>query len=602
MNAELAVNGVLMVLKLNQLIRGRNPRTFFDPQEMSELVDSVRASGIAQPILVRPLEDGTYRIIAGERRVRAATEVFGEDGDIPALVRHCTTDEEDVLSLIENVDRAAMSGAEEAEQANRVLIRAKGDKVEAAAILGWNPDKLMRRLALMQLTPECRKALTARQIKLGHAELLASVPQEKQNAAMERIIAEGISVHDLKRQVAAMAKDLSRACFDTAGCNGCPFNSAQQQALFSEAVQHGACTNPPCFDSKTEAKLGEVEAELLTEVPKVIILRHDTSDQPIRLVKDGKGGVGEAQYEACKGCANYGASVSAIPGSMGEVERGLCFDAGCNLKKVAAHLKGLAGKRASAPNEKTVKQAAQGAGGTPELREHATGTAGVVTNKVKEYRVAQWRTMASKATYANPEAAMRMLVSLGLAGYSRHIDASKLQEAFVALTKVDQYGGALGSLKKASLAVANAPLEVVNSLVHVMAASAFKEIDEQRLREGLAVLRVRVDEYWSLSSEYLSLLTKSEMEALAAEVGLKEAMGEEGLKKALAQKKEQAIATLLSVEGFCYAGVVPKAMQYDAEGAAGEPSVPDTHAHEGDGEDGGDAEAGEEASSEVAEA
>lgn len=502
MNAELAVNGVLMVLKLNQLIRGRNPRTFFDPQEMSELVDSVRASGIAQPILVRPLEDGTYRIIAGERRVRAATEVFGEDGDIPALVRHCTTDEEDVLSLIENVDRAAMSGAEEAEQANRVLIRAKGDKVEAAAILGWNPDKLMRRLALMQLTPECRKALTARQIKLGHAELLASVPQEKQNAAMERIIAEGISVHDLKRQVAAMAKDLSRACFDTAGCNGCPFNSAQQQALFSEAVQHGACTNPPCFDSKTEAKLGEVEAELLTEVPKVIILRQDTSDQPIRLVMDGKGGVGEAQYEACKGCANYGASVSAIPGSMGEVERGLCFDAGCNLKKVAAHLKGLAGKRASAPNAKTVKQAAQGAGDTPELRKHATGTAGVVTNKVKEYRVAQWRTMASKATYANPESAMRMLVSLGLAGYSRHIDASKLQEAFVALTKVDQYGGALGSLKKASLVVENAPLEVVNRLVHVMAASAFKEIDEQRLREGLAVLRVRVDEYWSLSSEY----------------------------------------------------------------------------------------------------
>lgn len=72
MNPEQTVNGVPMVLKINQLIRGRNPRTFFDPQEMSELVDSVRASGIAQPILVRPLEDGTYRIIAGERRVRAA--------------------------------------------------------------------------------------------------------------------------------------------------------------------------------------------------------------------------------------------------------------------------------------------------------------------------------------------------------------------------------------------------------------------------------------------------------------------------------------------------------------------------------------------------
>lgn len=233
------VNGVPMILKLSRLIAGRNPRTYFDPQEFAELVDSVRASGIAQPILVRPLEDGTYRIIAGERRVRAAREVMGADGDIPALVRTCTDDEEDVLSLIENVDRAAMSGAEEAEQANRVLIRAKGDRVEAAAILGWNPDKLTRRLALMQLTPECRKALTARQIKLGHAELLASVPKDKQNPALEKIVAMGMSVHDLKRQVSAMAKDLKVAIFDTAACNGCQFNSAQQQALFSEAVQIG---------------------------------------------------------------------------------------------------------------------------------------------------------------------------------------------------------------------------------------------------------------------------------------------------------------------------------------------------------------------------
>lgn len=383
-----------------------------------------------------------------------------------------------------------MSGAEEAEQANRVLIRAKGDKVEAAAILGWNPDKLNRRLALMQLTPECRKALTAREIKLGHAELLASIPKEKQNPSLEKIIASGMSVHELKRQVAAMAKDLKSACFDTAGCNGCQFNSAQQQALFSEAVRHGPCTNPPCFDSKTEARLSEVEAELMTEVPKVIILRQDTTDQPIRLVKEGKGGVGEGQFEACKGCGNYGASVSAIPGSMGEVERGLCFDAGCNLKKVSAYIKALSAKRKAEANDGTVKTESKATGGKSAVGKHNTATAGVVTNKVKEYRVAQWRTMASKATYANPEAAMRMLVSLGLAGYSRHIDTSKLQEAFIALAKVEQFGGALGSLLNASKAVQNVPLDVVNSLVHVMAASAFKDIEERRLREGMAVLGV----------------------------------------------------------------------------------------------------------------
>lgn len=130
-----------------------------------------------------------------------------------------------------------------------------------------------------------------------------------------------------------------------------------------------------------------------------------------------------------------------------------------------------------------------------------------------------------------------------------------------------------------------------------MAASAFKDIEERRLREGMAVLGVRVQDYWKLNAEYLGLLTKSEIEALAAEIGLKDVMGEEGLKKALALKKDQAVAALLGVEGFAYEGVVPKAMRYEQEGGMSEESLTDADAsavHAGD--------AGEEEGSELVEA
>lgn len=555
--------GVPMIVKLNKLVAGRNPRTHFDEIEMNELIDSVRASGIAQPILIRPLSDGRFRIIAGERRVRAATAVYGEEGEIPALARECSDDEEDVLSLVENVDRAAMSGAEEAEQANRVLIRCKGDKTEASAVLGWEMAKLNRRLALMQLTVECRQALTARSIKLGHAELLASVPKDKQNAALEKIIAAKVSVFDLKRQVAAMAKDLTKACFDTSGCAQCPFNSAQQHALFVEVVQEGVCTNPSCFDTKVEAKLAEIAGVLSGEVPKVIILRQETVEQPIRLVKEGKGAVGAEQFEACKGCAQYGASVSALPGSTAEVEKGLCFDAACNLKKVSTFLKQVAGKPAAAgkaPLKAGDGQAAKAGGDKPKK---SVVSVGAVTAKVKEYRVTQWRKIAAKVTYSSPDLALRMLVSLALGGFSRHIDSTKLKEAFCALTKTEKYPGGSNSLKAASDCLKDVPLPVVTSLAHVMAASAFKEIDEQRLKEGLTVLNVKLEDHWQISAEYLGLLTKSEMEALAGEIGLLEVMGADALKKALAMKKDQAVAALLAVEGFAYKGVVPKAMRFD---------------------------------------
>lgn len=565
-------------IPLGCIDKGRNPRTHFDEAEMAELVDSVRANGIVQPILVRPVGEGRFEIIAGERRVRASTIVFGDQWEIPAMVRDCGDEEADRLALVENVDRADMAATEEAAAAQRLLMRFKGDRIEAAAALGWPMSKMSRRLALNNLTPEVQDALNRRIIKLGHAELLAAVVMDKQNSALAKILEHDLTIAQVKAQVATLTNDLSAAVFDKTECADCRFNSAQQRALFGEAVADGSCTNGACFTEKTEAHLEVLRVSMLDEAPKVIILRQDSGIEPIRLVADGKLGVGVEQAKACRSCENFGCTVSAVVGSVGSVERNICFDAGCHSTKVAVNIKAALDSANMAAKEAV-------AGTTGEAQGAATGkegkTKGVakvkkpkvsvgVPQRVKDFRLAKWRLMAAKDVFLNRERALVILVGLALSGNARHINSAKVMEVLDAITKTKHGGiGFTHSLAKAAAVAESHGPEIALRLAHAMAASAFKEIEERQLRDAMTFLGVKVSSHWKLDHEFMSLLTKSEIEALAEELGLAATLGEKEFKKALTGKKDDTIKRLLAVEGFDYSNAVPQVMQY-AEATAAE--------------------------------
>src|ERR1700694_409267 len=118
---------------------GKNPREFFDEAEMNELAESIRSYGVLQPILVRPAGDaGQYVIIAGERRYRAAKTVFGDDYEIPIVVKDFGDADAEAAAIIENVHRAQMSIDEEAKAAKRLLFRNKNDREGTARQLGWS--------------------------------------------------------------------------------------------------------------------------------------------------------------------------------------------------------------------------------------------------------------------------------------------------------------------------------------------------------------------------------------------------------------------------------------------------------------------------------
>ena len=564
----------LMSVKLASIKvkEGHNPRTYFDTEEMQALVESVRAVGIAQPILLRPLEGGEYQVIAGERRLRAAREVFGEDGEIPALIRECSQEEAEILALVENTERADMSPTEEAEQANRILTRCKGDKQEAAAALGWPVSKLTRRVALMTLTKEVREALTQRRIVLGVAELLAAVPQGRQNGALEKIIEHDLSVAQVKAQVMTLTNTLASAIFDTGDCASCQFNTSQQRGLFGESLSDGYCTNRTCFEKKTDDKLAAMQSELSEEVPKVVVLRQDSGIVPIRLVVDGPMGVGEQQHQQCLGCQNYGATISALPSAMGEVERGICFDGSCHAGKVAAQIKArkeqqraeqaaVQEQKAKGASDEQAKAAGKKAGAAAKEKvAKAVAKKAEVGTAIKTYRVAQWRQMAAREVFADETKARCVLLALGLSGQSRQVNEGKLNEVFEKLG-----GGEAGRFKGVGVLariVESASQKVRDQALSAMAASAMSNIDERQLVDVMTYLDVKVGKHWKLCSEYLTLLTKSEIESVAKELGIADSMEAKAFKSALTGKKEDLIKSLLSVQGFEYAGAVPKDMQY----------------------------------------
>lgn len=241
-------------LPLKRLQHGENPRRYFDKSKHDELVASIRLRGVLQPILVRPAKEADdYEIVAGERRHRAAVEVFGEDGEVPVIVKEMTDQEALEAAIDENDVREEASETEQADAAVRVLAACQNDRSEAAKRLGWSMAKLDRRVALANLSDAVKLALDERRIKVGHAELLAAVPAEKQDQALQTILTHGLEVGKTREILMRATQSLAAATFDKTECTTCPFNSASQRALFETHVDDGHCTNPGCYKLKSEA-------------------------------------------------------------------------------------------------------------------------------------------------------------------------------------------------------------------------------------------------------------------------------------------------------------------------------------------------------------
>ncbi|OGA39497.1 MAG: chromosome partitioning protein ParB [Betaproteobacteria bacterium RIFCSPLOWO2_12_FULL_62_13] len=180
------------------------PRTRMDQEALGELAESIRAQGIMQPILVRPLVDGRYEIIAGERRWRAA-RIAGL-GTVPALVRDVPDRQALAVSLIENIQRENLNPLEEATGIQRLIQEFGMTHAEAAQALGRSRSGVTNLLRLLDLAPPVRELLAQGRLDMGHARALLTLPVARQVALAREAVAKQLSVRDVERRASAALK------------------------------------------------------------------------------------------------------------------------------------------------------------------------------------------------------------------------------------------------------------------------------------------------------------------------------------------------------------------------------------------------------------
>ena len=180
------------------------PRRTFDTQALEALAESIRQAGVLQPLLV--VENGArYRIVAGERRYRAARMAGLQS--VPCVVRDMTEQERMEAALIENLQREDLNPIEEAAGIRALMEECGYTQELAAKRVGRSRPAVANLLRLLQLPESIRELVKAGELSAGHARVLVGLADESRQLALaERAVREGMSVRELERLAAQPAK------------------------------------------------------------------------------------------------------------------------------------------------------------------------------------------------------------------------------------------------------------------------------------------------------------------------------------------------------------------------------------------------------------
>ena len=261
-----------------------NPRRVFDETSLKELAASIRSQGVLSPLLVRPLTENGFEIVAGARRYRAAQ--MAEAVTVPVRIKQMSNAEVLEAQLVENLIRVEIHPMEEAEGFARLLAleEPKYSIEQIGARVGKSAIFVASRLRLVDLVPAAVDAFYANEIGVGHALLLAKLPADQQDQALAACFKEAynsggaaptrilLPVRNLQfwieTNVLLILKD---APFDkrdaqlvtaAGSCAECPKRTGHNKLLFGDDLgkQGDRCTDPRCFNSKLSAHVAKAVA------------------------------------------------------------------------------------------------------------------------------------------------------------------------------------------------------------------------------------------------------------------------------------------------------------------------------------------------------
>ena len=199
----------LQNLDISQLQPGKyQPRTNMDQTALSELAESIKAQGVMQPILVRPITVDQYEIIAGERRWRAA-QLAGLS-QVPALIRKVADESALAMSLIENIQRENLNPLEEAMGIQRLINEFGMTHESAGEALGNSRSTISNLLRLLNLSAPVQDMMMAGKIEMGHGRALLSLSSAEQIKVANVIVQKQLSVRETEKIVNRINQPLAK--------------------------------------------------------------------------------------------------------------------------------------------------------------------------------------------------------------------------------------------------------------------------------------------------------------------------------------------------------------------------------------------------------
>ncbi|MGD8498041.1 MAG: ParB/RepB/Spo0J family partition protein [Chromatiales bacterium] len=199
----------LRQLPVEEIRRGRyQPRGEIKPEALQELADSIRAQGLVQPVVVRPVEGG-FELIAGERRWRAA-QLAGMHR-IPAVIREIPDQAAAAMSLIENIQREDLNPLEEAQALQRLIAEFGLTHQQTADSVGRSRTAVTNLLRLLELSDEVKTLLADGALEMGHARALLALNGARQAQAARHVAQRGLSVRETERYVQSLQSGIQGA-------------------------------------------------------------------------------------------------------------------------------------------------------------------------------------------------------------------------------------------------------------------------------------------------------------------------------------------------------------------------------------------------------
>ncbi|ODS23154.1 chromosome partitioning protein ParB [Candidatus Endobugula sertula] len=199
-SSELAVDEQLKYVPVELIQRGKyQPRRDINPDTLEELAESIKAQGVMQPIVIRPVSKDKYEIIAGERRWRAS-QLVGLD-KIPAVVRHVPDEAAIAMALIENIQRENLNPLEEAIALKRLQDEFELTHQQVAEAVGKSRTAVTNLLRLIALDNGVKKLLEYGDIEMGHARAILSLDAPKQCQIANEVVAKNLSVRQTEALV-----------------------------------------------------------------------------------------------------------------------------------------------------------------------------------------------------------------------------------------------------------------------------------------------------------------------------------------------------------------------------------------------------------------